>query len=59
MFERWVLMNQADGECLPLFSSSGIDFVYFSAMIIVSSISSNVGRIDALSAHATASECTN
>lgn len=42
VFERWVLMNQADGECLPLFSSSGIDFVYFSAMIIVYSINGNV-----------------
>lgn len=60
MFERQLLMNQADGECLRLFiSSSGIDFVYFSTVIIVSSISGNVSRIDALSAHATASECTN
>lgn len=30
-------MNRADGECLPLFiSSSGIDFIYFPAVIIVS-----------------------
>lgn len=43
VFERRVLMNQADGEFLPLFiSSSGVDFVYTSAMIIVSSISGNV-----------------
>lgn len=38
-FERRILMNRADGECLPLFiSSSGIDFIYFPAMIIVSTI---------------------
>lgn len=38
-FERRILMNRADGECLPLFiSSSGIDLIYFPAMIIVSAI---------------------
>lgn len=32
-------MNRADGECLPLFiSSSGIECIYFPAMIIVSTI---------------------